>query len=155
MAPARTHLILSKGKPDAVSVFLRKAHRRTPAPSLRMISVILRQFLHGVSRVKAVRLSVLAEVCLGFRLFPAPECRGFFSSSKNADQLLEASSVQMVLAFIFRGLSGRGVKVTTLFHLNQGLRTSGAMSLLSIRLHEVNRHSFTSKLVLTHSLPAI
>jgi len=41
-------------------------------------------------------VSVLAEVSLGFLLFPPAEGWGFFSSSKHADQLVEASSVQMV-----------------------------------------------------------
>ena len=114
-----------------------------------MISVLLRQLLlHGASRVKAKRHSVLAEFCLGFLLFPSPECRGFFSSSKQADHLEEASSVQMVPGFIFRRLNFWGVKVTTLFHLNQSLRTSEAMPLLSTRLHDVNRHIFPSNLIL-------
>jgi len=46
--------------------------------------------------MKAMRLSVLAEVCLGFLLFLPAKGWGFFSSSKHADQLVEASSVQMV-----------------------------------------------------------
>jgi hypothetical protein len=96
MAPSRSPLILFKDKPDGVSVFLYKARRPTPATSLRRISVLLRQLLHAASRVKAVRLSVVAEVCLGLLLFPPPDCRGFFSSYKHATQLVQAPSDQMV-----------------------------------------------------------
>jgi hypothetical protein len=98
--------------------------------------------------MKAKSLSVLAEVCLGFLLFPPAEGRGFLSFSKHVDQLEEASGVQMVPGFILTGLSGRSMKLTTLFHLNQSLRASGTMPLLSIRLHDVNMHSFTSNLIL-------
>ena len=46
--------------------------------------------------MKTMRLSVLAEVSFGLVLLPPTEGRGFFSSSKHAEQLVEASSVQMV-----------------------------------------------------------
>ena len=147
MAPARTPLMFFKDKPDRVSLLLCKEHRPTPAPSLRRISVILRQLLHRASRVKAKRLSIQAEVGLGFLLFLPTEDRDF-SLLPSMQTSSKRHPVFRWYRFFFRELSGRGVKVTTLFHLNQSLRTSGAMPLLSILLHDVNRHNFASNLIL-------